>query len=343
MFTGSIKKTVTVAPYDITEKKVAAGSKKMSISFNGNQNVPFAYSKEGTKPSMVVMYDGTVLREGVDYTLSYKNNRKPFYSYEHYRKAKASQYPDVIVKGKGDFTGTVSGNYFFIGKADVEDTVELRPNDVVFNAKGKDGYYRSAPRFFENGKLLSVGRGKDIESVSDVKYYYTSDTYVQGKRLRSAGSMVKTGDVIPENTMLKVTATVVCGNSSNYSSDSKGTVLTGYFSIIPAGRDISKATVKVVGNPSYNNSNEVVIKKSDLKVTLKVSNKETLILKEGEYEIVSIKNNKLLGTATVTIRGKSRKSGIDYYSLMTPLEDSDLRSFGGTKTFTFRIGARSMR
>ena len=45
-------------------------------------------------------------------------------------------------------------------------------------------------------------------------------------------------------------------------------------------------------------------------------------LGKDDYEIVSISSNRFLGTASVTIRGKGK--------------------YGGTNTFKFKIGARSI-
>ena len=124
--------------------------------------------------------------------------------------------------------------------------------------------------------------------------------------------------------------------------------LEGYYSIIPKGRSISNATVTVKGPISFNNANEVVLTEKNLVVTITNKDKkgrviEVLTLKEGEYVIESITNNKFLGTATVTIRGKSRQNGnIEYDSTYNPLKNVGLRSFGGRKTFTFKIGSMSM-
>ncbi len=58
------------------------------------------FSGKSKKPSVTVTFNGKALKEGRDYTVSYKNNKKP---------GKAQ----VIVKGKGNFCGEAV-KYFYI-------------------------------------------------------------------------------------------------------------------------------------------------------------------------------------------------------------------------------------
>lgn len=57
------------------------------------------YQGEAVTPSVKVTYKGTVLKKDTDYTVTYKNNTK------------AGKTATVIIKGKGNYTGTISKNF----------------------------------------------------------------------------------------------------------------------------------------------------------------------------------------------------------------------------------------
>ena len=101
-YSGAIKKTVKVKAYNI---KKDAGQK---IEINAEQ----AVLRNGRAyPVVTVTFKtekGTVtLKEGVDYTLSYKNNKK-------IPTAGTKKLPTVVVKGKGNFTGQSSKTFVVI-------------------------------------------------------------------------------------------------------------------------------------------------------------------------------------------------------------------------------------
>ena len=113
--------------------------------------------------------------------------------------------------------------------------------------------------------------------------------------------------------------TVNCGANSPYKAGQYE--LKGYYKVLNKGYNISKAKVSIkdLSKLVFNNGKEIIpLKESDLKVSIGKTN-----LKSSDYEIVSVKNNRFLGTATVEIRGKG--------------------AYGGTKTFTFKIGARALK
>ena len=87
-YTGTIKKNYKITAYD-----VKADDKNIRVSLNNS----YSYTKGGCKPKPIVTFDGTELKEGIDYTLSYKNN------YIVNNGSNPSKMPTVIVKGKGNF------------------------------------------------------------------------------------------------------------------------------------------------------------------------------------------------------------------------------------------------
>ena len=88
-----------VLPYNI--KNDEAG--RISIKVDDAR-----YNKKGAKPEPVVTFIGLdgeeeVLVKGVDYTVSYKNNKKASEASENNKKS-----PAVVIKGKGRFTGSAT-------------------------------------------------------------------------------------------------------------------------------------------------------------------------------------------------------------------------------------------
>jgi len=80
-FGGSVKKTFRI---------VQANISKASVAKIGTQK----WTTKAIKPKPVVKYGGTTLKQGTDYTLSYKNN------------VKAGSTATITITGKGSFKGT---------------------------------------------------------------------------------------------------------------------------------------------------------------------------------------------------------------------------------------------
>ena len=110
---------------------------------------------------------------------------------------------------------------------------------------------------------------------------------------------------------------VTCPEKSPYYS--KGTI-KGSYRVIDASKDISsaKVTVKDASGLVFSGGMEIIpMSEDDIKVT--VNGKE---LSSEEYRIVSVSDNRFIGTATVTIEGTGE--------------------YGGRKIFKFKISARAV-
>lgn len=330
-YSGSVSKTVTVKAYDF--KKDTRGAIIVEAD-------PATYAKTGAVPFVTVKYvtewseDGKepvsylTLEEGSDYTLSFKNNTKIAENEAALNAMKPAQRPTVVVKGKGNFAGTNASAYFTVTKASVSN-IDVVAADVTYNEKGKDGYFFVTPKLMDNGKAVTAGKGKDVEAIAKnaYTYYYAEDTTLANGSRKYAGDVVKDSDKPVSGTVIRVEVKVVCSDKSPYSSISSESLLEGNYRIIASGMDISKYTVKVK-DPSklaYNGGNDVeLLKEEDLEISYKAKGQTTpTVLSSSDYEIVSITNNRFIGTATVTVRGKG--------------------AYGGTKTFTFKIAARSLK
>ncbi len=320
-YTGTITKKVRVRPYDIRETGVAEADKKIKVEIDDSATV---FSKSGAKPVVTVSYGGETLREGIDYTLSYKNNRKPA---PDLTGLKNKNKPMVTVKGKGNFKGSLSGYYYKIGKADVG-RVSLSVSDVEHNVKGKAGYFLSKPALSDGGSRLKAGKNKDVEKIAaaDLKYTYADETVLTDGTLMHKDDEVSAGDKIPAGTVIQLTATVKCSAKSSYTSAAEGTKLTCTYKVISSTRNIAKSSVSLTNagkeKCAFNNGYEVVLDESDLSVSMD-KGKSFLSSDGTQYRIMSIKNNRFLGTATLTLKGEGE--------------------YGGTKKFKFKIGKKSIR
>ncbi len=284
-YTGTIKKTVTVKAAKIPADKVNI------IIAGGTDKATFV--KTGAKPEVEVKIGDKALVQGSDYTVTYKNNTK------------TTKPGTVAIKGIGNYAGTTKSKNFTIEKASVKQ-ISVVTKDVVYKANGKAGYFLVTPKLMDNGKAITAGKNKDVEKIAKTDYVYTylAETKLEdGKTVRAAGEEVQKTDKIPADTTIVVSVPVKCSDSSPYTAGADE-MLVGYYRI--AQTDISKAKVEVLDKTklSVNNGEAVKLTKKDLKVTLK-----GVELKAADYDIVSITDNKGVGKATLTIRGKGNYCG----------------------------------
>ena len=271
-YSGTLKKTFKITAYDI-----AKDVEEQMTAFIVGQPV---YAKGGSKPEPVVMFGNTVLKAGVDYTLSYKNNTKINDG------TNAKKLPTVTIKGKGNFSGSIALNYI-IESQDIS-LLSMTVEDKVYSKKANA--YKSAPKIIDlDGKTLKAGT--DYEK--NVVYTYKYDTVLADGTERKTGEVVGAKDILPAGTVVVVTVT----GKGNYSSD---TTLQGEYRIVAGS--IAKATVKVE-NQIY--TGEAVEPGKDA-VTVKVGK---VTLTADDYDIISYSNNVKKGTATMTIRGKGNYGG----------------------------------
>ena len=269
-YTGKVKKTYKILPYNILEDSNA------KIKYDNHFEC--VYAKGGSKPKPVVTFDGKALKEGTDYTLSYKNNKA----------VSGSQTPCVVVNGKGCFKGKIP-IYFTITAQDLSQMM-LVSGDKLY--KPKADIYRITPKLMDlDSKLLSAGKDFDKKSIT---YVYENDVLLENGMSKSAGSAVESTDIIPSDTQIRIT--LDCGTGSNY----KGR-FSGIYRIVKA--DIKSAKVTIP--KQIYTGKEIVLDKSQ--ITVKYSG---VILKPDEFEIVRYDNNIKKGKASVTLRGTGNYGGI---------------------------------
>ncbi len=281
-YTGTMKKTFRIQAFNMAANADGRLEAKLVSA-----EVP--YAKGGVKPELSVTFktengDVLQLKEGVDYTVTYKNN-KALNDGSNEKKL-----PSVTIKGKGNFTGTYKEVLPFTIVAQDISRLTLTAADKVYQNKGNI-YATKVTVTDLDGKVLNAGT--DYEKT--LLYTYKEDTILDDGTVRTAGTVIDKKDIIPAGTVICVTVTP----KGNYT----GEPLTGEYAI--KTYDISGAAVTIpaqiyTGKP-------ITFDKNDPKqITVKVKGK---VVDPDQFEIVSYQNNVAKGTATVIIRGKDNYGG----------------------------------
>ena len=159
-YSGSFKKTFKIMAQNLPEavKVMARDSAKDRIVY-GSEDIrligEIAYRREGVKPSdriyLINQQTGIVLKEGVDYTVNYTDNKAV--TTDNTRKL-----PAMNIKGKGNYTGILQVN-FQIGEAPMEENENLTVTAVAsaYNVNRVDTYkYQPRIRVMDGKKVLSA-------------------------------------------------------------------------------------------------------------------------------------------------------------------------------------------
>ncbi len=268
-YTGKLKKTYKILPYDIA----ADSAKKLSY----DKKIQYFYAKGGAKPTPVIAFDGKALREGADYTLSYQNNKT----------IGTGRSPCVTINGKGSFKGKIKIN-FTIKPQDLS-KMTLVSCDKMYS--GKPGAHKLTPKLMDlDGKLLSAGKDFDKNSIT---YAYEKDTKLANGTLKKAGAPVADTDILPADTQIRIT--LKHGSGNGYTG-----IFEGTFRIIKA--DIKSAKVEI---PTQNYTGDAIIPdKKQIKVTLAGKR-----LRDEDYDIVLCTDNMKKGKASITLKGKGNYGG----------------------------------
>lgn len=155
-FKGKITKKFKINPIDIADEKQV-------IRAAGMKEIKMVYDKAGVKPEEEIVLktaSGKQLKLGVDYTISYKNNKKAATAYEE-------KAPSFTVKGKGNYKGSFTMNFTILAGAlsDEDITVEITP--VAFSAKKKDTYvYKPKVTVYDGKKAMKAKSDYTVEYIN---------------------------------------------------------------------------------------------------------------------------------------------------------------------------------
>ena len=263
-FSGILKKTFRIKSYDIYSDV----ENKISVILPDT----VFYEKGGSRPKPVVMFGEIQLVEGKDYTLSYKRNTAL------YDGSKASKEPAVIIRGKGNFVGSIEKT-FYITAGDISKLSLIVPDKI--HSQKQNGF-KSTPVIMDtNGKKLQAG----TDYLKDYVYTYAEETITEDGVTHPAGEIIDAKDVLKTGTLVNVTVT----GTKSYSKS-----LTGQYRIVKA--DIAKTSVTI--KPQYYTGKPVTLTKEDI-----IVKSGKLPVDKDEFEIVGYENNVKKGTAKVTIKG----------------------------------------
>jgi len=110
------------------------------------------YTGKALKPEVIVTYGKDVLSLGKDYTVSYKNNINA-------AKADSAKAPVAIVKGKGNFEGTITVAFNIIAKELTESNTDI--SEMLSYENGTKQTVKPVVKL--NGKKLTEGKDFAIE------------------------------------------------------------------------------------------------------------------------------------------------------------------------------------
>ena len=85
------------------------------------------YSGYALKPKPAVYNNGILLKEGTDYTLSYKNNTN-------------AGIAQITVKGKGNFADSITAEFEILPKNILDSDISITCSDMIYNGKEQKSY-----------------------------------------------------------------------------------------------------------------------------------------------------------------------------------------------------------
>ena len=279
-YKGSASKKYTINKVDISRGSVIVSPDIMSV-----------YEKGGAKMDMSVIRklgkeENIELREGIDYTVKYKNNKKV-------AKENGKKGPYFTVEGKGGYKGKLGPYYFNILPMTIGN-LDGSAADVEYSSK-TNSYKTKFEIYDHNGKKLKAGTDYDK---NDIAYRYDENCYVNvsGKsatEFRMAGEPVGDKDIPPAGTLLQVRINGK-GNYSDY--------IRLRYRVVKSS--ISKAKA-FISDQTYTGE-EIILNKEDIRFNNGV--------KPDDFEIVGYSNNIEAGTAKVIVRGVGNYGGSATFS-----------------------------
>lgn len=333
-YSGTLKKTYKILPCALSEDRVGS-SRDFTLSYytqDAPENVKkltdlngitAPYVKGGSKPVILLSFCGEELTQGKDYTVSYKNNNALTTA-----DTDSGKQPVFIVKGKGNFKGTVTGSFAVTdglfdkkmgGGQDERRKVTIALKDVAYLEK-KGAYKTKAVLRDVNGAALKAGLDYD----KNLQYTYEADTEVLQLReeelvqiRRKKGEAVDGEDIPPKGASIRVTAKGIGLYAGGGETPPE---ISAVYRIV--ANDFRKAKV-TAASKRYQDGRPVTLTAADLSVT--VSGVAEPLEYGTDYVIVqdSYVNHTKKGKAKVTLKG--------------------IGNYGGEKTVTYKIGAKLLQ
>lgn len=319
-YSGTLKKTYKITGYNlsdgnnrpntsITMAYCTEDAPSKQIPITNLSQIVSPYIKGGAKPQIKLYHNGNALVSGKDYTVSYSKNTSVTTD-----NTPTHKLPQIIIKGKGSFHGTLTGTWRITDGAmsDTNRKLTMTAKDISYQKKS--GIYKTNLSIVDvNGKKLTAGKDYD----KTITYTYVNDTQVSTisalQVLRKAGEPVGPKDIISAGTQIQATVKGI----GAYAGAGNASLSTTY-RIVTA--DIAKAKVKIALK-TYQNGREVQLNPNDIKLT--ANNEELIYGKDYIIDENSYANNTKKGKATVILRGIGK-------------------NYGGQRKVTFTIGSKTL-
>ncbi|MDE7131001.1 MAG: BspA family leucine-rich repeat surface protein, partial [Lachnospiraceae bacterium] len=295
-----------------------------------------AYTGRPVKPEVRVYDSDRRLKEGKDYTISYKNNTKAADA------VNSAKPPTVVVKGKGNYTGTETAT-FNILPISLEDSsvtaqdltvayngsVQKKAVTVMFNGKklsaGKD-YTVSYPAltqgvagaYQEEGTydiLLTAKTGGNFSGTRTVKLTITKATLISKATVKKIPNQHYTGGAVvpkPTVTLKKATLTEGTDYTVSYDNNTEAGTATVVLTGIGAYAGTKRVTFKIIGTSlkgvDISGIETKVYNGAEQTQNISIRTGSVILEEDVDYEL-SYNNNKNAGKATVTIKGINAYTG----------------------------------
>lgn len=324
-----------------------------SISTSSRQTISLA---SVTIDTTTYYYDGTPKKPNVTVKDQYGNTVSPvYYTVGYFNNVKAGT-ATVTITANGIYTGTLYRNYTIKPKNISDIPVTLSATDftysgqernpvVLLTEQGKSlsretdytlSYYNNINTGTATVKIMGKGNysgivsqnytisginiGKFNISLSENNYIYDGTEHCPAVTVSSDGQKLVNGThytVSYVNNVNAGTATVIIKGMGNY-----GGTVEEKFRISP--RNFTKTAVSGI-NTSYKYTG----KKLTPTVTVKYGS--DLLVKDTDYT-VTYKNNKEIGTATVTVKGRKNYTGTITKTFRIIPDTVKLKSVTSTKS-----------
>lgn len=285
------------------------------------------YTGKAIKPQPVVYDRDTLLVEGKDYTLSYKNNTKVM-------DKESAKAPTVVIKGKGNYKGTVNVTFSIVPKS-IEDE-DIRIDDITVIANGK--LQKKVPVVKWGSKTLRANKDYSIEYTDEAADAYKAPGVytitLTGKDCYS-GTRTVTLTIASDKTVQIGKCSVSSIAAQPYREGNaiepvpvvkyKGQVLTkdvDYTVTYKNNTDVGTAQVVITGMNNYVGSRTITFKITGTSISkAKITYDKTVeydgnpqepqisltigenVLQQGKDYVVEYQKNVNVGNATALIKG----------------------------------------
>lgn len=328
-YSGQLKRSYRILPYEFSSETIVSGQditvsyytqdepeEVMPLTDLDGMTVP--YVKGGSKPVVLLRFQGKELTPGKDYSISYRNNNAVTTAETPERRL-----PGFTVTGRGNFKGKLTGSFIitdgqFDKKTGDRQKITMTLNDVVYR-ENKGAYKTKVVLRDVSGAVLAAGRDYD----RNLQYTYAEDTDIlvlenrtKTEDERKQGEPVGDTDIPPAGASIRVTAQGIGAYAGT--GDARPEISAVYRIV---STNFSGVRVKAAAK-SYQDGRPVTLTADDLTITMnRVA--EPLVLGK-DYVIVedSYINHTKKGTARVTLRG--------------------IGNYGGEKTISYTIGAKTL-